>query len=349
MGGPGGGDDVAGVELRAADSRRSSSTRTASTPTTSGIAYYRARWAGRPLGRPAKLARRTDRHGKGIRAGHKRRTRRFPDRHRRGQHPVRPVGQPGLLRVVVPVPRQQPAGLGRARRLRLPVRLAPAQGPLRPGQPARRTSTRTRWCCCPTIRCRTCARELEKLGFHRFFETTDSVKHRVSGPKGDLDVMIIALRAPADGPIGDSGLVVSDGETVAFNMNDARPVDLEVLHDRVRPRRRAHAAVLGRHLVPDGLRHARAGQGGVRHPEASAADGPLQAVHRAGRRDLGGAVRGPAVLPGSRTARPQRRSRRPGEHLPRPGGVPRPDAPQRPRPRAADDPRARRRTSQARN
>ena len=72
-------------------------------------------------------------------------------------------------------------------------------------------------------------RELEKLGFHRFFETTDSVKHPVSGPKGDLDVMIIALRAPADGPIGDSGLVVSDGETVAFNMNDARPVDLDVL------------------------------------------------------------------------------------------------------------------------
>jgi UDP-MurNAc hydroxylase len=71
--------------------------------------------------------------------------------------------------------------------------------------------------------------ELEKLGFHRFFETTDSVKHRVGGPKGDLDVMIIALRAPADGPIGDSGLVVSDGETVAFNMNDARPIDLEVL------------------------------------------------------------------------------------------------------------------------
>ena len=73
-------------------------------------------------------------------------------------------------------------------------------------------------------------RELEKIGFHRFFETTDSVKHRVSGPKGDLDVMIIALRAPADGPIGDSGLVVDDGETVCFNMNDARPVDLDVVH-----------------------------------------------------------------------------------------------------------------------
>jgi UDP-MurNAc hydroxylase len=72
-------------------------------------------------------------------------------------------------------------------------------------------------------------RELEKVGFHTFFETTDSVKHRVSGPKGNLDVMIIALRAPADGPIGDSALVVDDGETVAFNMNDARPVELDVL------------------------------------------------------------------------------------------------------------------------
>ena len=169
-------------------------------------------------------------------------------------------------------------------------------------------------------------RELEKLGFHRFFETTDSVKHRVSGPKGDLDVMIIALRAPADGPIGDSGLVVSDGETVAFNMNDARPVDLDVLHAEF-----GHVDVhmlqySGRDLVPDGLRHARPGQGGVRHPEAPAPDGPLPAVHRAGRRDLGGAVGGPAVLPRSRTARPQRRSRRPGEHLPRPGGVPGPDA-----------------------
>ena len=72
-------------------------------------------------------------------------------------------------------------------------------------------------------------RELEKIGFHRFVQTTDSVKHRISGPKGDLDVMIVALRAPADGPIGDSGLVVDDGETVAFNMNDARPVDLDVI------------------------------------------------------------------------------------------------------------------------
>ncbi|MEV6068362.1 Rieske 2Fe-2S domain-containing protein [Nocardia sp. NPDC052001] len=74
-------------------------------------------------------------------------------------------------------------------------------------------------------------RELEQLGFTKFFETEDSVKHTVTGPGGDLEIMIIALRAPADGPIGDSGIVVSDGETVCFNMNDARPVDMDVLHD----------------------------------------------------------------------------------------------------------------------
>ncbi|WP_433568004.1 Rieske 2Fe-2S domain-containing protein [Nocardia sp. CA-151230] len=74
-------------------------------------------------------------------------------------------------------------------------------------------------------------RELEKLGFTKFVETEDSVKTTVTGPGGDLDIMIIALRAPADGPIGDSALVVDDGETVCFNMNDARPVDMDVLHD----------------------------------------------------------------------------------------------------------------------
>lgn len=72
-------------------------------------------------------------------------------------------------------------------------------------------------------------RELEALGFHKFYETEDSVKHTVTGPKGTLEIMIIALRAPADGPLGDSALVVSDGTTTAFNMNDARPVDLDVL------------------------------------------------------------------------------------------------------------------------
>lgn len=68
-------------------------------------------------------------------------------------------------------------------------------------------------------------RELESLGFHDFVETTTETKHSLPG----LDVMIIALRSPADGPIGDSALVLDDGETVFFNMNDARPVDLDLL------------------------------------------------------------------------------------------------------------------------
>lgn len=78
-------------------------------------------------------------------------------------------------------------------------------------------------------------RELEQLGFQRFVETTDSVKQQVSGPKGDLEVMIISLRAPADGPIGDSGLVISDGTTTLFNMNDSRPLSLDALTEQFGP------------------------------------------------------------------------------------------------------------------
>lgn len=78
-------------------------------------------------------------------------------------------------------------------------------------------------------------RELEALGFHTFFCTEDSVKHGITGPKGHLSIMIIALRAPADGPLGDSALVVTDGTTTAFNMNDARPVDLGVVTEEFGP------------------------------------------------------------------------------------------------------------------
>lgn len=75
-------------------------------------------------------------------------------------------------------------------------------------------------------------RELQLLGFQKFFETRTGVRHTVNGPGGTLDVMILSLRAPADGPIGDSALVVRDGDTVCFNMNDARPVDLEPLQEQ---------------------------------------------------------------------------------------------------------------------
>ncbi len=75
-------------------------------------------------------------------------------------------------------------------------------------------------------------RELETLGFTKFVETTDSVKTTVTNDKGSLEVMIVALRAPADGPIGDSGLLVSDGTTTVFNMNDSRPIDIDVINEQ---------------------------------------------------------------------------------------------------------------------
>ena len=182
-------------------------------------------------------------------------------------------------------------------------------------------------------------RELEKLGFHRFFETTDSVKHRVSGPKGDLDVMIIALRAPADGPIGDSGLVVDDGETVCFNMNDARPVDLDVLHadfGHVDVHMLQYSGAIWYPMVYDMPARAKEAFGTQKRQRQM--DRCRQYI-ASGRRDVGGPVGRPAVLPRSRTARPQRRPRRPCQHLPRPGGVPGPDAHTRPRRRPADDSR----------
>ena len=160
------------------------------------------------------------------------------------EHPVRPLGQPGLLRVVVPVPRQQHGWTGTPSATATTCTSRTCTGPLRPEESRASTSTRTRSCCCPTIPVPDLRRELEKLGFHRFFETTDSVKHTVSGPKGDLDVMIIALRAPADGPIGDSGLVVADGETVGVQ-HERRPARRPRRAARgLRSGRRAHAAVL---------------------------------------------------------------------------------------------------------
>ena len=109
--------------------------------------------------------------------------------------------------------------------------------------------------------------------------------------------MIIALRAPADGPLGDSALVVDDGTARILNKNDARPIDLDVLR-AVRPVRRAHAAVLRRDLVADGLRHADRGEGRVRRGEAGQRQmDRATAVHQGGRGQVHGAVGGPALLP----------------------------------------------------
>ncbi|MGZ6272441.1 MAG: Rieske 2Fe-2S domain-containing protein [Candidatus Limnocylindrales bacterium] len=68
----------------------------------------------------------------------------------------------------------------------------------------------------------TLRKELEALGFSRFLETENGVP--VCTPEG-LTLQVEALVAPTDGPIGDSALIVDDGETRLLNMNDSRPPD----------------------------------------------------------------------------------------------------------------------------
>lgn len=53
--------------------------------------------------------------------------------------------------------------------------------------------------------------------------------------RGELKMMITPLRAPSDGPIGDSSLSVDDGTGSMLNQNDSHPLDLEKLLDFGKP------------------------------------------------------------------------------------------------------------------
>jgi UDP-MurNAc hydroxylase len=66
---------------------------------------------------------------------------------------------------------------------------------------------------------------LQLLGFTRFLTVPNGEAVEVGG----LRLMIEALKSPADGPLGDSALAVSDGTATVLNQNDARPIDLEQL------------------------------------------------------------------------------------------------------------------------
>jgi UDP-MurNAc hydroxylase len=68
-------------------------------------------------------------------------------------------------------------------------------------------------------------RALRTLGFTKFIHTKNGQALEVNG----LRLMIMAMIAPIDGPLGDSGMMVDDGETRIFNQNDSRPMDLDVL------------------------------------------------------------------------------------------------------------------------
>ena len=67
---------------------------------------------------------------------------------------------------------------------------------------------------------------LRSLGF-----TTGSCRARTTMPVelDGLRVMIAALIAPSDGPLGDSALAVDDGTAAILNQNDARPFDFTAL------------------------------------------------------------------------------------------------------------------------
>ncbi|HEY0753552.1 MAG TPA: Rieske 2Fe-2S domain-containing protein [Ktedonobacteraceae bacterium] len=69
-------------------------------------------------------------------------------------------------------------------------------------------------------------RALRSLGFTKFLHTKNAQVHEVAG----LRLMIMAMTAPIDGPLGDSGLMVDDGETRIFNQNDSRPIDIDMLN-----------------------------------------------------------------------------------------------------------------------
>jgi UDP-MurNAc hydroxylase len=68
--------------------------------------------------------------------------------------------------------------------------------------------------------------ELHGLGFRRFVETADCEPIELAG---GLRILVMALDAPTDGPLGDSALLVDDGETRLLNMNDSRPTDPDKL------------------------------------------------------------------------------------------------------------------------
>lgn len=68
-------------------------------------------------------------------------------------------------------------------------------------------------------------RELRAIGFEHFVRTRNAEPVDLDG----LAATILAFTAPADGPLGDSLIVLDDGTARVLNQNDARPGDPDVL------------------------------------------------------------------------------------------------------------------------
>ena len=66
---------------------------------------------------------------------------------------------------------------------------------------------------------------LRGLGFTKFERIPNDTSVELDG----MRVMISALTAPNDGPLGDSALAVDDGTAILLNQNDARPLGFDTL------------------------------------------------------------------------------------------------------------------------
>ena len=161
-------------------------------------------------------------------------------------------------------------------------------------------------------------RALRDLGFTEFVHT----EHAKPVQLGALEVAILAMTAPADGPAGDSALVLADSTARLLNQNDARPRDLHEL-EALGPFDAHFTQFSGAIWYPmvydfpaDEKRAL-----GIR----KRADQMERAMHyiRGVQAPHVFPVAGPAVLPRRRPVRVQRPRRRPGEHLPGPDRVPR--------------------------
>jgi len=70
-------------------------------------------------------------------------------------------------------------------------------------------------------------RELRGIGFEDFVQT----RHGEAVDLDGLSVTILAFTTPADGPLGDSLIVIDDGSARLLNQNDARPGDPDALRE----------------------------------------------------------------------------------------------------------------------
>lgn len=75
----------------------------------------------------------------------------------------------------------------------------------------------------PAFRLDHLERALRDVGFTEFVRTDHAEPVRLPG---GLDVVILAMTAPADGPAGDSALILRDSSGALLDQNDARPRDL---------------------------------------------------------------------------------------------------------------------------